>query len=1615
MIQINKTIFQFTKRLALIVILIGMSNAAWAMDLIRAASHGTHYSKATITTSNGLGKVYVTSESATPNNNWVDVTSSAEKTCSNQDDNHNYYFYSKIQDNYLWAGWEIDNVFQEGTQNSPTSGNGNNLYYSRNDQVTARSTDQSSPTEINVIARWWEPKVTNVVINEVTTDPKNEETITHSDPNLTELSRTITFTTSEALAANNFKLTPSGMTYTSQTPAKWNDQYIIEATIPVSGVHGRTTTNTATLTSEYGGSDNKKSTATATITVVEDYTPLFGYSLDEYEFIQGTTESKPFDMQWLNTVAQHANTTWQVELTGASEFAITSGNNSSAPVVTFTPPASPAERYEATLTVSCYYTDKDNKQIQSNILDANGNVVRENGEAITTKTIRLIATFEPKIVFSPSSYDFGTIECGIEKSAEVSVFHNLEDNPTLTISGNAAFTFEEGQYSNKTAVITLNVASTLPVGTYTATLTANGRKENGDPITKQMTITANVILQTPVLRGAPSNQQANLSWDKIPGATRYEIVWSGNGNSGTFTISDPNQTSYQHTGLTNDIPYTYTLTAYCGDKDRKTSNTVTVIPQYYPQYIAKNQQTYTDGSVAVAANNTGLYTGPNNGEKNEINVSAAFSGDQTKFEWLYLFVAQTAEGKYPCYIYRKDGQRYRYFDQTEMTNGSKNKTYFELTTDIGRVYLTGYCGSATTGNAWAENGVLHIKKGSSNTVDLYLDGLQLYAKSKSKTTYSTTDATEVVSNFAGKSLPMEGSGAIFVFDGRNGGFNPTLHVCNENILQSTQSMNLNIDADGTVESGWQSQEVKFQMICQQESSVIQAMVDGQDDAFAITITDTWHNLDDATNTNEYRTNGSITLQNSSTTANHPLVNLGHTGSSFNIAGGQVNFGNKSDICITESYQYLYRKDKISSESAETNVYGCSNASISNSKNENNGLQEGYGLKGTIAQTMKFLDGTISAAVSPLVCPDNTTIDGGSYLCDIKAGNTTQKDLFADDDYELLAYTNKNSNGKNVYRIPVDITESVGTIENGLAVFNTELTTDGKDCFQVLMDNIFPMANYKTTENGQEVYASLSGYYNPSTKYGHSSLAPEGTKLYLMLPQDGTISSYTGWAMCVPEVQNVNQEIGGEVKVVSAGGATNVISTTKVPVAQSNLKLTNRLLYAEIDEITKGVVKDLGTEEDDASVTLGHHVTNKEEYTINEKVYMLLPVVAGEWRMIVAPFDVHNVYAIEAYPEEMLKKVYGEEKRAGSGRYYITDIEGAQNAQARRLLDLLVYWMGYENLDTDFFGAAGGYGPFVQTWMLHEANTKDTKNGAEVDGDYTPLIEQLYHFTGTKGTYPNDMSWYDANYYLYKSFDGSWELNEETGVVETDWKEVTEQSVPRAQGTPNVIMQKGGFYSMQFPAAYTSDGWDYWTGKYILLEGYGPQTVDGSETINQLLGQSINTPISGVQLYGNGSFAKSVTLTHDHLYHTAKNTNGVLDLIRKTDAKEFGPIEGFAIGNLDQTTQSINDEGQIVQTQKIAKSISMETGEVMYEVNTEIIDNPGLGSGIPTIMNGMTLIVEPTELGLTITPIKEQHVTLFDADGKMIFSKHLSAEENVTLPTGVYVVRGEYEQVKAIKK
>ena len=227
----------------------------------------------------------------------------------------------------------------------------------------------------------------------------------------------------------------------------------------------------------------------------------------------------------------------------------------------------------------------------------------------------------------------------------------------------------------------------------------------------------------------------------------------------------------------------------------------------------------------------------------------------------------------------------------------------------------------------------------------------------------------------------------------------------------------------------------------------------------------------------------------------------------------------------------------------------------------------------------------------------------------------------------------------------------------------------------------------------------------------------------------------------------------------------------------------------------------------------------------------------------------------------------------------------------------------------------------------------------------------------------------------------------------------------------------------------SKQWDYWTGKYLLIEstsktgeGDDVHTISGTDyKASGLFGAGVGSGYATMR--GNATFAELTELesptTNTSLWTVKKKANqdveikdedGTTTTTVKRDVHEFvpmgedaslSPAEGMIVANF---TPPANMR---------ARSINYRTGEVTYEKIDD--NNPGLGSGIPTIMGDLSLMVVPTPEGLTITPLKEQHVMLFDAEGKMIFSKYMSEEESVSLPTGVYVVRGEYEQVKAIKK
>ena len=76
------------------------------------------------------------------------------------------------------------------------------------------------------------------------------------------------------------------------------------------------------------------------------------------------------------------------------------------------------------------------------------------------------------------------------------------------------------------------------------------------------------------------------------------------------------------------------------------------------------------------------------------------------------------------------------------------------------------------------------------------------------------------------------------------------------------------------------------------------------------------------------------------------------------------------------------------------------------------------------------------------------------------------------------------------------------------------------------------------------------------------------------------------------------------------------------------------------------------------------------YTIQDKVYMLMPIEAAKWTMFVAPFDVKSIYVIEAYPEKQLLKDYEED---------ITKyVEGLDKAKVKAVYNHISTFLAKEN-------------------------------------------------------------------------------------------------------------------------------------------------------------------------------------------------------------------------------------------------------------------------------------------------------------------------------------------------
>ncbi len=1569
----------FVKRIGLVAILlatIGVGDVwAKAKSTVNATANpssgaGTAQVSASATSGFGSSATQTTGETFTPSAT------------------HTYYLKATTTSAaWLWKGWYNNGVLAVNEQTSNIQVNG-----------TASIRGGSSYT---YTATWLQPKVTGTTAGEDGgTNIKNYVFGPYTDPNVGSETRDVVFTLESnesgliakdgTVPTQHFTEALSG-SWTANTfvknssdfPGIDQSSYTYNVTYKLSGVHGTNVTAKIKVASKYGSTN-----CTAQLMATEDYMPYFNYAYTEYNYTPDNPLSEGESLAQTFNVSKNCyaanNGVWSISLpadAAAKGFTLqTAADNPNATVQFEALPGMNKADLTTTLTATCTYTDASGAKVtytQTILLSGDaGKVITIDGAEVNTMT-----------------FDIDYAASG--ESTQTLPFETTLTDLTTTPSNLPAGDFIT--YTTWVAGLTevsASVKHNLTPGQYTPSIKYS---YNNDEVYSILNIVANIRLAQPVVNATNGlGQSIDLSWQTVYGATSY-IVKSGETVVATIGDDEAIATTCRVTNiggksLVMGREYPFTVTAVYNTAEHfgtRISNEIIVTP--------------TVPNTITASTDFDLYTGTEKYQeghatdgkypyapKRKIDLSAAFNNGVAAFDQLFVFgltlgnasgviskptTSENSNAVTPCYIYIKSGNNYTLSKTIPNVNIATKPAEFDIAANGQKVYFTGYAPYASCGSTWDENAVF-LFTGKSKTVDVYFDNLELYARPKATTgtkvsvkTYTVASAADAISltsdkdvnlNISGPSLNVyvQGSGAAFAFASTGGTLTPTIHLNGTNVLQSTPGWSvhvlatwvLNVDATAT-----------------QHSSPIQVLSKKDGGATTLTLTDTWFD----SNT---RTNGILDLAKSGVRP-APTIDLGNEKTTLNFNGGQyflANAGNTS-TSYTVSYAISYRKKSMKDGMANMYAVGDDHP-------------EG---------TVRFLDGSVNCSELPLSyfnadlyhnrtsmkCPQDTKIDGGTFNCDVLAcTSTTSK-----------GGSPTNSAGVALCKVPIPI---ASTNPNGTAVLASDWMTYA--------------ANHgaNTTDLGYYGINSMQ----PTTIINDDEEEVPGVNL--MLPSDNVCFmevNRTPWVLCNPTV-SVETDLGS----ASMGGSKNVPSSvTSGDEGLTHVQLTSRLFYGEMDSYVADAVYAGYTTPGGTEVSLpdgegNQYILNTESYIVKDKVYWVRPVVANEWRMFVPPFDVANIYIVEAYPEEQLLNDFGTlmTNKIGEEVYVIENentIYDARLEQASRMMDFIYFWLfdadptGLGN-DNDLWPKKGwGMSAFVQDWVDYEV-----ENHGE---GHKPLIKQLYHFTGAN---------WDANYYLYES-DGSWDYVD--GKFTTDWLPVQTQSVERGKGTPQTIMRKGGIYSICFPYSIYNDShnpdkvWDYWTGKYIIMEGYpteedpilGPvQVLSGTTT--DWNGNVLSTTLladhteTGAVLRGNHTFGQVDVQKNNAFY-----LNGTNKYTSSPTKRTLEPSEGFLLANVGNAPSPMPQR---------KASIHLMTGEITYESGD---GSENTVTGTPTISGDRGMLVYTVAGGLGVVPVVPQHVSIYNAAGQLVVSQYLTDNTQFALPTGIYLVRGEKDQAKAMVK
>ena len=1276
-------------------------------------------------------------------------------------------------------------------------------------------------------------------------------------------------------------------------------------------------------------------------------------------------------------------------------------------VIVFNPQS--ARNYEATLTITATYTDAKNTTPAPN---KSVSVTLRGVAADPTKT---------QIVFDPSPAQFGDIITGQEEEILVNVSQQNVSN--------IVYTFDEPNDPDVFRIETMDgyvkvIAKSDNLGEYTATLNAVGKDADNNDITASLDISAHAQLQPVILHGSSNLGSTHyLVWDKIPHATEYEIQeWNGASSSwvevnGFSKISDNSAPFLEYSRSEISEAKTYRVIASCPGYN-STSNEVT---------IESNKFTI------AGVDHLNILTGTEGSEtrfpykpKWKVDLSSTFDAEgNALFDRVYVFGKTTGAGGAtltdnssncqtmsnavtPCYVFQRlDEKGYTLVELIPNMNIDEKNAHFNIdlrsTGDLS-VYATGWCPYGTTGCTDQEHGLFYFVGGEDSRVDIYLENCYLYSRVHKKndgvTTISETSMPNYQTNaWAYGSTGAPGAASAFVFDSysTNGDrpFRPFIHIKENNLVHAHRGCAAYFKIDLLI--------VKKEAWMGQYCAPIYMRPPVNNACTELTMDDVWP-VDNDGNRTQTHTNGFLKFEKNWPAG--PSIDLGNAYGVLNFNGGryelapslntQVNFTNNLTICHRTGRADATIEANMEAGTAEDGTGGIVNF------NDGSVYVTPYPVvqiqwNGQIADNTAFYDEDELfeedgvKMTNTIRCPSYTYIRGGSHkgiiraVSNIHSSGTSPSDGFSTLEQRVYDVAASDLNDRFV---------------------KDEFFTD-KDAGLFEKERVSCSTSHVEDMLLSEYYRRYANYYDAvGGSYGRQAIAPESDgKIYIWVPGEARRPiSFTTWQVFMPYVAG---SVAGSAIKVNLGGSGSV-KAKMYPGGVTPEHIVKNILHCNLDgdfldkmnEAYSGDIKipvKLPTGEYyyttiDNSLSEGYaNVTNTESYDIQTSIYHVINALADEWITFCPPFDISEIYVLESCNEAVLREVAEEEGR-----------DAALEAQALCNVDfasiVAMQLTSGSSAGTFMRAIDYNYKQYV-SYVQQNKTANDVKDRAkyylDVNGNpvsvnniitRTPLV----HLSKTVIDDKVDYNYESAHYYLYKTPSKEWTLNKDGNTLSTDWI-----LAPSKEENGGILMNKGEIYAMQFPycpGCNDEEEWDYWTGKFIVFEGVGPQTIAGSN------GQPTFTPTAETfVLQGNATF-KDMDIAAASQVHIA------------AEGKFYNPVTDVKLsaGGVGLVPPTSFDGGPI----KRIKSINAETGAITWE---EGGDNQNTTTGTPTISGDRQMMVYTIEGGVGIIPVTAQQVSIYNAAGQLITSQYLTDEVQISLPTGIYLVSGEKDQAKVIVK